>query len=108
MWFLAGHQLVSLSPQQIVSCDQGRGDQGCDGGASGVCVRVRARPCARAGVRVCACLRACVCVRSCVGICVCLRAHACARADACVRAHVRARVGAVRVCLRTCVCVYKL
>jgi len=31
-WFLAGHTLVSLSPQQIVDCDQGRGDQGCNGG----------------------------------------------------------------------------
>jgi len=31
-WFLAGNQLVSLSPQQIVDCDQGRGDEGCNGG----------------------------------------------------------------------------
>jgi len=31
-WFLAGHSLVSLSPQQIVDCDQGRGDEGCNGG----------------------------------------------------------------------------
>jgi len=31
-WFLAGNSLVSLAPQQIVDCDQGRGDQGCDGG----------------------------------------------------------------------------
>jgi len=31
-WFLAGHTLVSLSPQQIVDCDKGRGDLGCNGG----------------------------------------------------------------------------
>jgi len=31
-WFLAGHSLVSLSPQQIVDCDTGRGDEGCNGG----------------------------------------------------------------------------
>ncbi len=31
-WFLAGNQLPVLAPQQIVDCDQGRGDQGCDGG----------------------------------------------------------------------------
>jgi cathepsin F len=31
-WFLAGHPLVSLSPQQIVDCDKGRGDEGCNGG----------------------------------------------------------------------------
>jgi len=31
-WFLAGHSLVSLSPQQIVDCDKGRGDEGCNGG----------------------------------------------------------------------------
>jgi len=31
-WFLAGHTLVSLSPQQIVDCDTGRGDLGCNGG----------------------------------------------------------------------------
>jgi len=31
-WFLAGHTLVSLSPQQIVDCDKGRGDEGCNGG----------------------------------------------------------------------------
>jgi C1A family cysteine protease len=31
-WFLAGNPLISLSPQQIVDCDQGRGDQGCNGG----------------------------------------------------------------------------
>jgi cathepsin F len=31
-WFLAGNTLVSLSPQQIVDCDQGRGDEGCNGG----------------------------------------------------------------------------
>jgi len=31
-WFLAGHSLDSLSPQQIVDCDQGRGDEGCNGG----------------------------------------------------------------------------
>jgi len=31
-WFLAGHPLTSLSPQQIVDCDQGNGDEGCNGG----------------------------------------------------------------------------
>jgi len=31
-WFLAGHTLTSLAPQQIVDCDQGRGDEGCEGG----------------------------------------------------------------------------
>jgi len=31
-WFLAGHSLVSLAPQQIVDCDKGRGDEGCNGG----------------------------------------------------------------------------
>jgi len=31
-WFLAGNTLVSLSPQQIVDCDKGRGDLGCNGG----------------------------------------------------------------------------
>jgi len=31
-WFLAGNNLTSLSPQQIVDCDQGRGDEGCNGG----------------------------------------------------------------------------
>jgi len=31
-WFLAGNPLVSLSPQQIVDCDKGRGDEGCNGG----------------------------------------------------------------------------
>jgi len=31
-WFLAGHSLESLSPQQIVDCDKGRGDEGCNGG----------------------------------------------------------------------------
>eukprot|EP01087_Luapelamoeba_hula_P010134 TRINITY_DN266_c0_g1_i1.p1 TRINITY_DN266_c0_g1~~TRINITY_DN266_c0_g1_i1.p1 ORF type:complete len:347 (-),score=46.25 TRINITY_DN266_c0_g1_i1:104-1144(-) len=31
-WFLAGHPLPTLSEQQIVDCDQGRGDQGCNGG----------------------------------------------------------------------------
>jgi len=31
-WFLAGNKLVSLSEQQIVDCDQGRGDEGCEGG----------------------------------------------------------------------------
>jgi len=31
-WFLAGHTLTSLSPQQIVDCDKGRGDDGCNGG----------------------------------------------------------------------------
>jgi len=32
VWYLANHPLVSLSPQQIVDCDQGRGDLGCSGG----------------------------------------------------------------------------
>lgn len=32
MWFLAGHTLTELSPQQVVSCDKGAGDLGCDGG----------------------------------------------------------------------------
>jgi len=31
-WFLAGNKLISLSPQQIVDCDTGRGDGGCNGG----------------------------------------------------------------------------
>jgi cathepsin F len=31
-WFLAGHTLTSLSPQQIVDCDKGLGDDGCNGG----------------------------------------------------------------------------
>jgi len=31
-WFLAGHDLESLSPQQIVDCDKDRGDEGCNGG----------------------------------------------------------------------------
>jgi len=31
-WFLAGNALVSLAPQQIVDCDKGRGDEGCNGG----------------------------------------------------------------------------
>jgi cathepsin F len=31
-WFLAGNKLVSLAPQQIVDCDKGRGDDGCNGG----------------------------------------------------------------------------
>jgi len=31
-WFLAGNELVSLAPQQIVDCDKGRGDEGCNGG----------------------------------------------------------------------------
>eukprot|EP01115_Flamella_aegyptia_P010194 TRINITY_DN4477_c0_g3_i1.p1 TRINITY_DN4477_c0_g3~~TRINITY_DN4477_c0_g3_i1.p1 ORF type:complete len:330 (+),score=158.82 TRINITY_DN4477_c0_g3_i1:62-1051(+) len=31
-WFLAGNTLTSLAPQQIVDCDQGNGDEGCDGG----------------------------------------------------------------------------
>jgi len=31
-WFLANHSLTELSMQQIVDCDQGRGDEGCNGG----------------------------------------------------------------------------
>jgi len=31
-WFLAGNQLPSLSPQQIVDCDVGGEDEGCNGG----------------------------------------------------------------------------
>jgi len=31
-WFLSGHNLTSLSPQQIVDCDLGNGDEGCNGG----------------------------------------------------------------------------
>jgi len=31
-WFLAGNSLDSLAPQQIVDCDKGRGDEGCNGG----------------------------------------------------------------------------
>jgi len=31
-WFLAGNPLAELSPQQIVDCDKGRGDEGCNGG----------------------------------------------------------------------------
>jgi len=31
-WFLAGNTLPTLSPQQIVDCDKGRGDEGCNGG----------------------------------------------------------------------------
>jgi cathepsin F len=31
-WFLAGNNLTELSPQQIVDCDKGRGDEGCNGG----------------------------------------------------------------------------
>jgi len=31
-WFLSGQKLISLSPQQIVDCDKGRGDEGCNGG----------------------------------------------------------------------------
>jgi len=34
-WFLAGNPLISLAPQQIVDCDVGNGDQGCDGGYTG-------------------------------------------------------------------------
>jgi C1A family cysteine protease len=32
MWFLANHSLTELSPQQVVSCDKGAGDLGCNGG----------------------------------------------------------------------------
>jgi len=32
MWFLAGNTLTELSPQQVVSCDKGAGDLGCNGG----------------------------------------------------------------------------
>jgi len=32
MWHLAGNTLVELSPQQVVSCDKGAGDLGCNGG----------------------------------------------------------------------------
>jgi len=31
-WALAGNTLASLAPQQIVDCDVGNGDEGCDGG----------------------------------------------------------------------------
>jgi cathepsin F len=31
-WFLAGHDMVSLSEQQLTSCDSVGGDGGCDGG----------------------------------------------------------------------------
>jgi len=31
-WFLAGHPLPILGPQQIVDCDVGNGDYGCEGG----------------------------------------------------------------------------
>jgi len=31
-WFLAGHPLISLGPQQIVDCDTGGEDEGCNGG----------------------------------------------------------------------------
>jgi len=31
-WFLTKGQLISLSPQQIVDCDTGNGDYGCEGG----------------------------------------------------------------------------
>jgi cathepsin F len=31
-WFLAGNTLPVLAPQQIVDCDKGRGDEGCNGG----------------------------------------------------------------------------
>jgi len=34
-WFLAGHSLAILSPQQIVDCD--KVDQGCDGGDTPTC-----------------------------------------------------------------------
>ena len=29
---MAGHDLTSLSVQQVVSCDNGNGDMGCQGG----------------------------------------------------------------------------
>jgi C1A family cysteine protease len=32
MWNLAGNKLIELSPQQVVSCDKGAGDLGCQGG----------------------------------------------------------------------------
>jgi C1A family cysteine protease len=31
-WFLAGHPLTELSPQQVVSCDKKGKDEGCNGG----------------------------------------------------------------------------
>jgi C1A family cysteine protease len=31
-WFLGGHPLTELSPQQVVSCDKKGKDQGCNGG----------------------------------------------------------------------------
>ena len=33
-WFLAGHELVSLSEQQLTSCDRNGGDTGCGGGST--------------------------------------------------------------------------
>jgi len=36
-WFLAGHTLTSLSPQQIVDCDVGGQDEGCNGGDTPTC-----------------------------------------------------------------------
>jgi len=36
-WFLAGHTLAELSMQEIVDCDQGRGDEGCNGGDLPTC-----------------------------------------------------------------------
>jgi len=54
-----------------------------------VCVRARARVCARTRARACvharACVCACVCVRACVHVCVCVCVCVCARACARVR-----------------------